>query len=371
MNTTSRAPRLGFGRSVFALLMMGSVYAVYVRRVYGLGTESGLSDIFPWGFCAGLGVFCGLGLAAGGFMVAAVIYALNLAGGKAIARVSVLIAFLGYLVAVLALMFNLGRPERLWPLMTTWNPRSVLFGMAWALMLYTAVLAVEFAPEMFQSLGWGAPPSWMRAVRTVLVLLSAVLATLHQSYLTNLFLMAPQRFSPLWSGPLLPILFALSAVCASLAMVIFASWHTDLAFGRGLPARLLSGVVRPLAVLLCFYLGLRFLDFANRGLLLALFGNDADSYLLGLEIYLLLLPALLLIHRHDSASPRMLYFCAATVIAGFLTNRLNTCITTVESVTGAMYLPKWTEVILAYGVIAVGGAMFSMAAKRWPLYLES
>ena len=47
-------------------------------------------------------------------------------------------------------MVDLGRPWAIWHALIYWNPRSVMFEVAWCVMLYTTVLALEFSPVVLE-----------------------------------------------------------------------------------------------------------------------------------------------------------------------------------------------------------------------------
>jgi len=70
--------RLTFWRIVAVLLIGAGAVATYVRFMYGLGAATNLSDEFPWGLWIGFDVLCGVGLAAGGFTLAAIVYIFNI-----------------------------------------------------------------------------------------------------------------------------------------------------------------------------------------------------------------------------------------------------------------------------------------------------
>jgi len=354
----------------FALLMAGGIFASYRRVVHGLGPTTHLSDVFPWGVGIGLNVFCGIALAVGGFTVAATVNVLRLDNFKSVVRASLLTGFLGYLVAVLGLIADLGRPYRA-GLLITWNPRSILTGATWVLIVYGVVLVFEFAPEIFTRFGWGEPPPRVRALGTPALLFAVVLSTFQQSSLADLLQLAPSRVSPLWSTPQLGLFFFVSAVCGALAVVIFASWHVKTAFAKGLSPNVVSGIGKALAALLFLYLGLRVADFAHRGIPLLVWRNDPENLLLGLEVSLMFVPMWLLISERNRTSPRTIYLCAVLVLAGLITNRLNTCITSVEVANGSRYAPTWNEFTIAYSIIALGVALFSLTARRLAVFSES
>jgi Ni/Fe-hydrogenase subunit HybB-like protein len=135
---------------VFAVVLASGAAASYMRFVYGLGRSTNLTDKFPWGIWVGFDVLCGVGLAAGGFSITAAVYLFNLERYKPIVRPTVLTAYLGYLLVCTALLYDLGRPYRIWHALIMWNPHSVMFEVAWCVMLYTTVLSLEFAPVVIE-----------------------------------------------------------------------------------------------------------------------------------------------------------------------------------------------------------------------------
>ena len=364
----TRILRLTFWQWVFLAVMATATYATYLRVVYGLGGATNLSDKFPWGIWIGFDVLCGVGFAAGGFTLAATVHIFNLQRFEPIVRPAVLTAFLGYMLVVAALLFDLGRPDRIWHPLVMWNPRSVMFEVGWCVTLYTTVLALEFLPVVLERFGLTRPLKWMRVSLIPLVIAGVILSTLHQSSLGSLYLIVPHKLHPLWYSPLLPLLFYISAICAGLAMTIFESWHSSKAFGRSLEISLLARLARVLAVLLLFYLVMRFLDVAQRGALKLVLEPRIESYLFGLEISLMLLPMLLLFREHVRQSPWALYACSVMVVFGFMTHRLNVSIAGMEAGSGTQYIPKWTEVAVTLSIVALGFAIFRFAAKYLPIF---
>ncbi len=370
MNLRLRWPRLTVWQWIFAVVILGGLYATYTRFMHGLGGATHLSNQFPWGLWIGFDVLCGVGLAAGGFTLAAIVHIFNIERYKPILRATILTAFLGYLLVIVALLFDLGRPYRIWHALVMWNPHSVMFEVAWCVMLYTLVLALEFAPAVFERFRWQAPLRWLRAVSIPLVIAGVILSTLHQSSLGSLYLIVPNKLYPLWYTPLLPFFFFLSAMCVGFAMTIFESWHSSRAFGRQLELPLLASMARVLAVLLSFYLLLRFVDLRHRGVLNLVVEPRTETWLFWLEIALMLVPLLLLFRRAVRLSPDALYACAVMVLFGFVANRLNVSITGMEAGSGTSYLPKWTEVMITLAIIAAGFAVFRFVAKQFPVFPE-
>ncbi|MGD0362606.1 MAG: NrfD/PsrC family molybdoenzyme membrane anchor subunit [Bryobacteraceae bacterium] len=365
-----KLPRFTVWRAIFAALMAAGAYATYLRVRYGLGGVTNLSDQFPWGIWIGFDILCGVGLASGGFTLVATVHIFNIERYKPILRPAILTAFLGYVLVVMALLFDLGRPDRVWHPLVMWNPHSVMFEVAWCVTLYTTVLALEFAPVVFERLGWKKPLDWLKFISVPLMIVGVLLSTLHQSSLGSLYLIVPHKLYALWYTPFLPVFFYLSAICMGLAMTIFESWHSSRAFGRDLELGLAAGLARVLAVLLMTLLFVRFLDLAERGVLGLLLANRTETWLFGLEILLLAVPTVLLFQRRVRWNPAKLYGCAVMVLFGFITNRLNVSITGMEAGSGTHYVPRWTEIAVTLAIIALGFAIFRVVAQYFPVFEE-
>src|SRR5271157_530765 len=169
--TIMQRPKITFWRVVLVLILLLGAYATIVRFARGLGASTNLSDAFPWGLWVGFDVMCGVMLAAGGFTLTATVYILNLREFKPIIRPTVLTAFLGYLLVVVALLFDLGRGYRIWHPLVMWNPRSVMFEVAWCVTLYSTVLALEFSSVVFERLHFPRLIRIQHAVAVPLVIL--------------------------------------------------------------------------------------------------------------------------------------------------------------------------------------------------------
>jgi Ni/Fe-hydrogenase subunit HybB-like protein len=363
-----RLPKITVWRAIFAAILLSGLYATYLRIFYGLGGSTNLSDRSPWGLWIAFDVLCGVGLAAGGFTLVAAVHIFNIERYKPILRPAILTAFLGYCLVVVALLYDLGRPDRLWHPLVMWNPHSVMFEVAWCVMLYTTVLLLEFLPMVFEKFGWNKPLEWIHNVSVPLMIAGVLLSTLHQSSLGSLFLIVPEKMYGLWYSPTLPAQFFLSAIGVGLAMTIFESWHSSRAFGRALELPLLASMGRVLAVLMATYLWLRFLDLSHRHVLALLLVNRTETWLFLLEILLMAVPMVLLFQRRVRTSPGALYACAVMVVFGFIANRLNVGVTALAAASGTHYVPRWSEVAVTLSIVAAGFAIFRVIAQYFPVF---
>ncbi|MCL4793395.1 MAG: Ni/Fe-hydrogenase cytochrome b subunit [Bryobacteraceae bacterium] len=357
-----------FWQWVFAALMALAAYATYIRIFYGLGGSTNLSDEFPWGIWVGFDILCGVGLAAGGFTLAAIVHIFNIEEFKPVVRPAILTAFLGYVLVVVALMFDLGQPHRVWHPLVHWNPRSVMFEVGWCVTLYTTVLFLEFLPVVLERLGLKKARRVLRGVMLPIIIMGVILSTLHQSSLGSLYLIANGKLNTLWYTPLLPVLFYISAIAVGLAMTIFESWHSSKAFGRELEWPLIQKLSRALAVVIAVYLTMRFLDLSRRGAWAALEDPGWESRLFVLEIMLTAVPMLLLFREKTRQNPHTMYVAVTMFLFGFVVNRLNIAVTGMERAAGVAYIPKWTEVVITLAIVAAGFAIFALAAKHLPIF---
>ncbi len=100
---------------VWVLGALGLGIAVY-RWFVGLGPTTNLSDGRGWGIWISFDMMSGIGLAAGAFTVAAVVYIFNLKKFYPIVRPTILTGFISYILAAFTLLVDLGQPQRIWHL---------------------------------------------------------------------------------------------------------------------------------------------------------------------------------------------------------------------------------------------------------------
>ncbi len=360
--------RFTFWKLVLFALLAAGAYATWIRFRYGLGASTNLSDQFPWGIWVGFDVLCGVMLAAGGFTLTGAVHIFNIKRLHPIVRPTVLTAFLGYGLVSVALLFDLGRPYRIWHPLIMRNPHSVMFEVAYCVMLYTSVLSLEFAPVVLERFKLERALRIVRKITIPLVIFGVILSTLHQSSLGTLYLIMPNKLHPFWYSPLLPVFFFISAIAVGLAMTIFESSMSARYFGRQLELPILRELGRVLVVVLSVYAILRFEDLLHRHVLKLLLVSSYEQRLFLVEIALLGGALALLCVRKVRENPQGLYLTAVMTVLGFITNRLNVSITGIESAAGTHYIPKWTELAITGAIVAAGFAIFGLVAKYFPIF---
>ena len=116
--------RLGVGTLVLCAggRHRGAAWRSY-RFLAGIGAVSNLNQGYPWGFWIGFDVLAGIALAAGGFVVAGLMHMFGGEKYHPLVRPTILTAFLGYLLFIVALLVDLGRPWTIWHMIDLLAPR--------------------------------------------------------------------------------------------------------------------------------------------------------------------------------------------------------------------------------------------------------
>lgn len=361
--------KLTFWKATAAIILLAGASATVVRFFGGLGAATNLSDEFPWGLWIGFDVLCGVGLAAGGFTLAAIVYIFNVKRFEPIIRPTILTAFLGYLLVIVALMFDLGRPLQIWHAIIMWNPHSVMFEVAWCVMLYTTVLSLEFAPVVLEKFNMTKAIKILKKISIPLIIVGVLLSTLHQSSLGSLYLIVPEKLYGLWYTTSLPIFFFVSAIGVGCAMMILESFLSSRAFNRGLEMSLLTEIGRVAVLVLSVLLTMKIVDLADRHAFSLLVQSRIETYLYWLEISVgVIIPLSLLAIQKVRENQNGLFLSAVMIIIGFILNRMNIAITGMEGWAGVSYFPSWMEIAVTLSIVVGGFVIFSFAAKYLPLF---
>jgi len=358
-------------RAIVALIFAAGLYATYARFALGFARSTNLTDPQPWGLWVGLGTLCGVGLSAGGFAIAAAVYLLGFERYRPVLRAAVLVSFLGYSSVIAGMMYELGLPWRIWHPIFMWNRASVLFEVSWCVMLYSTVLALEFSPALVEKIPWIGLRIWYlrwhHEILVGLVMAGVVLSSLHQSFLGGLYLLTKGKLDPLWYSPYLTTLFYLSAIPAGLAVTVMALYLSVRSLNVKLDPNVLGEVSRVIAPLLALYGIFRAVDLAKNGALPYLWMWREETLSFWLEIGLFVIAPLVLLNLPKVRNnPQSLYWTCATVVGGFMANRLNVSITGLQSSSGVYYVPKWTEFAATLMVLTLAVLVFRYAV----IYLD-
>ncbi len=362
-------PKITPWRIIGFLLVLQAMGSAVYRFFWGLGPSTNLSNEFPWGIWIGFDVASGVALAAGGFVIAGAVYIFGLKDFKSITRPAVLTGFLGYLLVVVGLMADLGRPWNIWRPIVHWQHHSVMFEVAWCVMLYTTVLFMEFLPVFLEGFGL---KRWAKRVYSAIIpfaILGVILSTLHQSSLGSLFLIVPDKLHGLWYTPFLPVFFYMTALAVGAAMVTFESYMASKAFGHKFNIELMSRLNKFTLGMLGLYLVAKVIDLAYRGNLgLVLEGSfESTAFLIEMAIGVIL-PIVILALPKLRQSASGLFTAAIMVVLGVVVNRMNVAITGLTRFNGEVYLPSVFEVSITVGIVAFGVLAYTYITEYFPVF---
>ena len=373
--------RLNIPPLVWILLaLMGIAFVVAMARyISGIGAISDLSYSYPWGFWISFDLFTGVAISSGAFIMAGTVYILRIKKYQPLLRPSVLTAFIGYTMVAVALLVDLGHPERIWYMLIYHNPTSVLLEIGICVMSYLTVLAIEFSPVAFEGIKWEKTAHYIHKFIIPFVILGVVLSTLHQSSLGSLLLIQPTKLNLLWWTPFLPVNFFVSAISIGLAMIILESSLSSRYFKRGLETDLLDSLAKAIPIILVIYLILKFGELAWTGNLGLLFTSGWMSGLFWAEILIgVLFPMIWFSFKRNRQSPNALLFGAIVLLLGMILNRFNVSWFAVKHpdplyylpafMSNVNYIPTLPEISVSIGIFAAGILAFGLAVKYLPVF---
>jgi len=361
--------------AVCAFICMVGVPLLVYRFYAGLGATTNLSQTQPWGLWIGFDMMTGIALAAGGFTIGAAVEIFNLKEYHAIERPAILTGFLGYLIAVVGLIADLGKPWNMVGIFTYNGTRSVLFEVAWCVACYTTVLFLEFAVPMFEWLGLKRFYQPLRKALLALTVLSVMFSTMHQSALGSLFIIAPGKLYPLWWSQWIYAFFFITAIVAGISMVIVESAISHKVFhsqfeGRHVDASALTlGLGKAGAVVLFAYFFLKLqgvIDAHAWGYVKGFLGAWWLVEMLGF----ILLPALLYAYGARNRNVTVVRVAAAIAVVGIVVNRLNVSIVAWDYGNPNHYVPSWMEIWVSLTLVTLGVLAFRWIVNRMPVLHE-
>jgi Ni/Fe-hydrogenase subunit HybB-like protein len=355
-----------FRAVLYILVVLGAITAV-IRLFFGLGATTNLSDAYPWGLWVSFDILAGVALAGGGFTMAATIYIFNLKRFEPLLRPAKISAFLGYLMFIFGLFFDLGQPWRIWHPMIMWNPNSVLFEVAWCVMLYTTVLGTDVLIMALEKWKKDNLVKFFRDIYLVLVVAGVILSTLHQSSLGALYLLLPEKMSSLWYSWAIGPLFFVSAIIGGMSMILLESILSARAYNRKPEMDILPDFARGLSLVLLVYFAMKVTDLYARGAPVWVF--DRAHFFFYLELFgTVALPGLLLAFPEIRTSQKGLLWAAGLSAFGVVFNRFNVSLTSYGGYRQFSYFPSFFEIILTVSMVAAGIIIFDFLTKYLPVY---
>lgn len=363
------------------------------RLWYGLGPTTNLTDQMPWGLWKVMNMIAGVALGTSGFTIGFLVYVLKMERLRPLVKPAILVAFLGYGSSCLALLFDIGLPQRFWHPLVMWNEHSFLFEVFWCVMLYFTVTAIELSPTILKRFGVEKLSHWLHKIAFGVVIVGITLSSLHHSSLGSLFLVTPVRLHALWYSAWLPLFFIISAMAAGMMFIIFVRisyarlYDPDPIYGLRMGSGIKSngseifttpemkhlGLLGIIASsILGIYLILKIIDLARAGEFALLINGSWESWLFMFELLVAaIIPIILISIPHIRRSPSGLGTAAFLASFGLVLNRLDVGIFGYFHDAVHPYFPSLAEWGLSLGVVAAAALVFMFISEEFPIFDES
>jgi Ni/Fe-hydrogenase subunit HybB-like protein len=362
-------------------LLFGVAAALILWRLFaGLGATTALSDAYPWGLWIAFDVVTGTALACGGYAMAILVYVMNKGRYHPLVRSAILTSALGYTMAGMSVVLDLGRPWEVWKIplyFWSWNLNSALLEVALCIMAYMGVLWIELSPAFWER--WKNGPegrlqrfsakayTFIERYLIWIIALGMLLPTMHQSSLGSLILLTGPKLHPLWQTPLLPLLFLVSCIAMGYAAVVFESSLSSLFFHRRRDTEMLAGLSTAMLPVLGGFLVLRIGDLLVRGQLGQAFVPNGYSIAFWVEIALTAAPLFLLAGRESRRAPGNLFRAAMLMMLAGGLYRFNTYLVAYRPGDDIHYFPTVAEFLITVGLVALEVIGYIVIVKMFPI----
>ena len=382
-----RVTRLHWWLAGLATVMVAGAVAGGIVFAKGL-IVTNLSDLVPWGLWITIDL-SSIALSAGAFLLSAAVYLLGLRRYQPVARTAVFIGLIGYTMAVLTLLLDIGRPDRFWHALVYWNPHSVLWEVTMCVCLYLCVLALEVLPIIGQTEwmrkwrpGLASRLEWFHHLAPYLAVAGLLLSMLHQSSLGATYGVLKAR--PIWYRPGLSILFIISAAAGGISLTTLATMLSARVTSRvKVDDALLDRLATVVGWVLIGYLYFRFWDAFSmtytyepgrtEGLRLLTQGPLAFNFWVGEIVIGTVIPIILLLNPRTRGNVWLRMAALAMVVGGVVAYRWDTNLAGMLVVLTYLpqeivarytsYVPSLIEFIAGAGVVAYGMLAFTLGVR--------
>lgn len=362
--------RLANPVTVTCAVLIGVAIAVLAVRFFsGLGSVTNLNDGYPWGIWVVADVVIGSAFACGGFSVAMLVYIFNRGRYHALVRPALLASLLGYTLAGVGVLFDLGRWWNFWHIL--WpgyaSPNSVMFEVAACISLYIVVMWIEFSPTFLEKWGMHDARRKLDKVMFFFIALGTVLPMMHQSSLGSLLVVMGTQIHPLWQTIVLPLIFLISAIVMGYAVVLFESCVAAAGYRRSIEMHLLTPLSKIMLGLLGVFLVVRFGDIVFRGALGRAFEPSLQALMFWVETVCFVLPFVLLGSEIKRRNPANLFLAGVALMLGGVLLRINAFLIGYMTGEGWSYFPSVPEMLVTIGMFAIEVLGYIVITRRFPV----
>jgi Ni/Fe-hydrogenase subunit HybB-like protein len=339
------------------------------RYFYGLGSVTNLNDGYPWGIWVVVDVVIGSAFACGGFSVAMLVYIFNKGEYHPLVRPALLGSLFGYTLAGAGVLYDLGRWWNFWHIL--WpgymNFTSVMVEVALCISLYIVVMWIEFSPTFMEKFGMDEQRRKLNKVMFAFIALGTVLPMMHQSSLGTLLVVMGIQIHPLWSTPIEPLLYLLTAITMGYAVVLFESCLAATAYRRKIEMHLLTPLSRVMLGFLAAYLAVRIGDIIVRGALPRAFNVSLEALMFWLETACFVAPLVLLRSEERRRNPANLFLGGVLLMLGGALLRINGFLVGYETGGDFKYFPSIWEIVGTAAMFSIEVLGYIYITRRFPV----
>ena len=361
--------------NVFAAVVFAvGLPLVYFRWFHGIGSVTNLNQDVPWGFWIGFDVMAGVALAAGGYVMATAVHLFGMKEYEPVVRPAILTGFLGYVLVIIGVGFDLGRPWNAPHMLLQPGLASILFLVGLHVGLYCTTQFVEISPALFEWLNWKKLRKISVSITIGATIFGVILSTLHQSALGAMLLITPTKLHPLWYSPFIGLFFFVSSIAAGLAMVSFEGMlsHRFLGHRVGIDHerldRITLGLGKASAITLGVYFAIKWVGVAHSHAWHHLVTPMGIWFLVEV-LGFVLLPCLLFVVAYREGNPKLSRIAAFITVLGIILNRLNVSVIAFnwQLHPEQGYFPAWTEFWLSLMFVTAGVVVYRWIVSRMPI----
>ncbi|HSL42638.1 MAG TPA: NrfD/PsrC family molybdoenzyme membrane anchor subunit [Anaerolineales bacterium] len=367
------------------ILLSGLVAGI---QVFWKGLSiTNLTDLVPWGLWITIDL-SSIALGAGAFSLCAGVYLFGLKRYQPIARTATFVGLIGYTMATLALILDIGKPERFWHSLVYWNTHSLLWEVTMCVVLYLTVLVFESMP-IIANFEWlrrrfSKIASMMERVHhyaPFLAIIGLGLSSLHQSSLGATYGVIKAR--PFWFKPEMSVLFMLSAIVGGISLTLFASMIASRLTNKAkVNDALIERVAQFVGYLLIGYFYFRAWDALattytydagrTEGLRFLTKGPFAFNFWVVEMLLGMIVPMIVLLYKPARVNRFWRMVALLLVAAGVVAFRWDTNMTgqlvlmpyiTGQAIAYTGYKPSLIEILTGAAIIAYGLTAFSLGVK--------
>jgi len=357
-----------------AVVFVVGLPLIYLRWFHGIGSVTNLNQDVPWGFWIGFDVMAGVALAAGGYVMATAVHLFGMKEYEPVVRPAILTGFLGYVLVIIGVGFDLGRPWNAPYMLLQPGLASILFLVGLHVGLYCTTQFVEISPALFEWLGW---KKWRKIAVSITLgatIFGVILSTLHQSALGAMLLITPTKLHPLWYSPFIGLFFFVSSIAAGLAMVTFEGMlsHKFLGYRVGIDQdrldRITLGLGKATCITLGTYFAIKLLGVAH-GHTWSYLGTPMGLWFLVEILGFVLLPCVLYLVAYREQRPKLVRFAAFITVMGIILNRLNVSFIAFnwQLPHDKGYFPAWSEFWISMLFVTAGIVIYRWIVSRMPI----